>query len=139
MVLRFRLVYDENFPSNRCYVTFLSCDEACLALQHVAYLPLAGSGFKTEFLHSRNISDNDIDYIPNLFDNHLEVSIPEIRQIPPPRCSDGYCRTCCDTVCDEEALDIKSSNNVVTAVLRGPTVAKSAVRPDPRPPVPGTS
>ncbi|MPC63258.1 hypothetical protein E2C01_057353 [Portunus trituberculatus] len=52
-VLRIRLVYDKDFPSNRCYVTFLSCDEARLAYEHVASLPLAGSGFKTEFLLSQ--------------------------------------------------------------------------------------
>ncbi|MPC51531.1 hypothetical protein E2C01_045380 [Portunus trituberculatus] len=84
-VIRTRLVYDKDFPSNRCYVTYLSCDEACLALKNVASLPLAGSGFKTELLHSRNITDSDMDYIPNLFDHHLENSVPEVRQIPPPR------------------------------------------------------
>ncbi|MPC68610.1 hypothetical protein E2C01_062812 [Portunus trituberculatus] len=39
--------------------------------------------------------------------------------------------------CDEGALEMESSDDVVTAVPRGPTVAKSAVRSDPRPPVPG--
>ncbi|MPC53016.1 hypothetical protein E2C01_046900 [Portunus trituberculatus] len=85
MVSRIRLVYDKDFPSNRCYVTCLSCDEVRLALEHVASLPLAGSDFKTELLHSHNIADNDTDYIPNLFDNHFEFSVPEVRQIPPPR------------------------------------------------------
>ncbi|MPC33489.1 hypothetical protein E2C01_026841 [Portunus trituberculatus] len=84
-VLRIQLVYDKGFPSNRCYVTFLSCDEACLSLKHVASLPLAGSGFKTELLHSHNIADSDTDYIPNLFDHHLDNSVPEVRQIQPPR------------------------------------------------------
>ncbi|MPD01641.1 hypothetical protein E2C01_097177 [Portunus trituberculatus] len=60
-VLRIRLVYDKDFPYNRCYVTFLSCDEARLAFEHVAFLPLAGSGFKTELLHSHNVSDSDMD------------------------------------------------------------------------------
>ncbi|MPD00342.1 hypothetical protein E2C01_095808 [Portunus trituberculatus] len=69
-VVRIQLVYDKDFPSNRCYVTFLSCDEARLAYEHVASLPLAGSGFKTELLHSRNISDSDTDYIPNLFSHY---------------------------------------------------------------------
>ncbi|MPC76066.1 hypothetical protein E2C01_070467 [Portunus trituberculatus] len=66
-VLRIRLVYDKDFPSNRCYVTFLSCDEARLAYKHVTSLPLAGSGFKTEFIQSRNVSDSDMYYIPNVF------------------------------------------------------------------------
>ncbi|MPC50474.1 hypothetical protein E2C01_044304 [Portunus trituberculatus] len=83
-VLRISLVYDKDLPSNRCSVTFLTCDEARLAFEHVAFLPLAGSGFKTELLHSRNVSDTDMDYIPNVFDNYLENSVPEVRQIPPP-------------------------------------------------------
>ncbi|MPC67265.1 hypothetical protein E2C01_061438 [Portunus trituberculatus] len=84
-VLCIRLVYDKDFPSNRCYVTFLSCDEARLAFEHIASLPLAGCGFKTELLHSCNISDSDMDYIPNVFDNYLENSVPEVCQIPPSR------------------------------------------------------
>ncbi|MPC88403.1 hypothetical protein E2C01_083305 [Portunus trituberculatus] len=73
-------------------MTFLSCDEALLAFEHVASLPLAGSGFKTELLQSRNVSDSDIDYIPNAFDNYLENSVPEVRQIPPPRWFVAYYR-----------------------------------------------
>ncbi|MPC95978.1 hypothetical protein E2C01_091211 [Portunus trituberculatus] len=49
------------------------------------YSQTAGSGFKTELLHSRNISDSDTDYIPNLFDHYSENSVPKVRQIPPPR------------------------------------------------------
>ncbi|MPD05299.1 hypothetical protein E2C01_101034 [Portunus trituberculatus] len=78
--------------SNRCYVTFLSCDEARLAVEHVASLSLAGSVFKTELLHSRNISDSNTDYIPNLFDNHSVNSVPEVRQILPPRWFVAYYR-----------------------------------------------
>ncbi|MPC72210.1 hypothetical protein E2C01_066508 [Portunus trituberculatus] len=63
----------------------MSCDEARLAYAHVASLPLAGSGFKTESLQSRNISDSDMDYIPNVFETYLDNSVPEVRQIPPPR------------------------------------------------------
>ncbi|MPC28226.1 hypothetical protein E2C01_021424 [Portunus trituberculatus] len=84
-VVRIRLVYDKDFPSNRCYVTFMACDEAHLAYEHVATLPLAGSGFKTEFLQSRNISESDMDYIPNVFESYLENSVPEVRYIPHPR------------------------------------------------------
>ncbi|MPC25494.1 hypothetical protein E2C01_018611 [Portunus trituberculatus] len=67
-VLRIRLVYDKDFPSNRWYVTFLSCDEARLAFEHVASLPLAGSVFKTELLQS------------------------QVHQIPPPRWFVAYYR-----------------------------------------------
>ncbi|MPC65023.1 hypothetical protein E2C01_059147 [Portunus trituberculatus] len=59
---------------------FLSCDEARLALEHVASLPLVGSGFKTELLHSCNVADSDTDYIPNLFHHHLENSVPEVHR-----------------------------------------------------------
>ncbi|MPC76967.1 hypothetical protein E2C01_071404 [Portunus trituberculatus] len=83
-VVRIRLVYDKDIPINRCYVTFMSCDEARLAYEHVASLPLAGHGFKTEFLQSRNISDSDLDYIPNIFESYLDNSVPEVRQIQPP-------------------------------------------------------
>ncbi|MPC46812.1 hypothetical protein E2C01_040541 [Portunus trituberculatus] len=92
MVLRIRLVYEKDFPSNCCYVTFLSCDEARLAVEHVESLPLAGSGFKTELLHSCNISDSDTDYIPNFFDHHSEKLVPEVCQIPPPRWFVAYYR-----------------------------------------------
>ncbi|MPC45898.1 hypothetical protein E2C01_039604 [Portunus trituberculatus] len=39
--------------------------------------------------------------------------------------------------CEKDALAMESSDNVVTAAHREPTVAKSAVRPEPRPLVPG--
>ncbi|MPC71817.1 hypothetical protein E2C01_066107 [Portunus trituberculatus] len=60
-----------------------------------ASLPLADSGFKTELLHSRNISDSDTDYIPNLFGHYSENSVPEVRQIPFPRWFVGYYRNGC--------------------------------------------
>ncbi|MPC77159.1 hypothetical protein E2C01_071606 [Portunus trituberculatus] len=84
-VLRIRLVCDKDFPSSRCCVTFLSCDEARLAYEHVASLPLAGSGFGTGLLHSRSVSDSGADCIPGLFDHHFESSVSEVRRIPPPR------------------------------------------------------
>ncbi|MPC87012.1 hypothetical protein E2C01_081860 [Portunus trituberculatus] len=33
-----------------------------------------------------------MDYIPNIFDNHLENSVPEVREIPPPRWCVAYYR-----------------------------------------------
>ncbi|MPC25310.1 hypothetical protein E2C01_018416 [Portunus trituberculatus] len=94
-VVRIRLVYNKDFPSNRCYVTFMSCDEDRLAYEHVASLPLTGSGFKTEFLLSRNISDSDLDYIPNVFESYLEISVPKVHHIPPPRWFVAYYRNGC--------------------------------------------
>ncbi|MPC63819.1 hypothetical protein E2C01_057925 [Portunus trituberculatus] len=37
--------------------------------------------------------------------------------------------------CDEDGVSMESSDDIVTAVPRGPTVSKSAVQPDPRPPM----
>ncbi|MPC54474.1 hypothetical protein E2C01_048393 [Portunus trituberculatus] len=39
--------------------------------------------------------------------------------------------------CDENGLSMESSDDIITAVSRGPIVSKSAVQPDPRPPVTG--
>ncbi|MPC61997.1 hypothetical protein E2C01_056076 [Portunus trituberculatus] len=41
--------------------------------------------------------------------------------------------------CDEGGVSMESSDDIVTAVPRGPTVSKSAVQPDPRPPMTGRS
>ncbi|MPC95874.1 hypothetical protein E2C01_091103 [Portunus trituberculatus] len=41
--------------------------------------------------------------------------------------------------CDEDGLSIETSDDIVTAVPRGSTVSKSAVQPDPRPPMTGRS
>ncbi|MPC52790.1 hypothetical protein E2C01_046668 [Portunus trituberculatus] len=39
--------------------------------------------------------------------------------------------------CDEDGLSMESSDDIITAVPHGPTVSKSAVQPDPRPPMTG--
>ncbi|MPC49260.1 hypothetical protein E2C01_043058 [Portunus trituberculatus] len=39
--------------------------------------------------------------------------------------------------CDEDGLSMESFDDIITAVPRGPTVSKSAVQPDPRPPMTG--
>ncbi|MPC63471.1 hypothetical protein E2C01_057570 [Portunus trituberculatus] len=41
--------------------------------------------------------------------------------------------------CDEDGLSLETSDDIVKAVPRGPTVSKSAVKPDPRPPMTGRS
>ena len=51
-VLRIRLIYEKDFKSNRCYVTFSSNNEAQSALAAVASLPVAGSGFKAQLIRS---------------------------------------------------------------------------------------
>ncbi|MPD03623.1 hypothetical protein E2C01_099265 [Portunus trituberculatus] len=37
--------------------------------------------------------------------------------------------------CDEDGLSMETSDDIVTAVPHGPAVSKSAVQPDPRPPM----
>ncbi|MPC74254.1 hypothetical protein E2C01_068608 [Portunus trituberculatus] len=39
--------------------------------------------------------------------------------------------------CDEDGLRMETSEDIVTATPRGPTVSKSAFQPDPRPPMTG--
>ncbi|MPC95223.1 hypothetical protein E2C01_090424 [Portunus trituberculatus] len=41
--------------------------------------------------------------------------------------------------CDEDGLSMETSDDIVTAVPRGPAVSKSAVQPDPRPSMTGRS
>ncbi|MPD01046.1 hypothetical protein E2C01_096558 [Portunus trituberculatus] len=41
--------------------------------------------------------------------------------------------------CDEDGLSMETSDDIVTAVPRGPAVSKSAVQPDPRLPMTGRS
>ncbi|MPC79868.1 hypothetical protein E2C01_074421 [Portunus trituberculatus] len=41
--------------------------------------------------------------------------------------------------CDEDGLSMETSDDIVTAVSRGPIVSKSKVQPDPRPPMTGRS
>ena len=86
-VLRIRLAYEEDYKSNRCYVTFNSGDQAQLAYKAVDTMPVAGAGFKAELLRSSNIEDKDTDYVPNLFEDALETpgsAVPRIDKTPPP-------------------------------------------------------
>ncbi|MPC18305.1 hypothetical protein E2C01_011183 [Portunus trituberculatus] len=41
--------------------------------------------------------------------------------------------------CDEDGLSMETSDDIVTAIPRGSAVSKSAVQPDPRPPITGRS
>lgn len=91
-VLRIRLIYEDDFKSNRCYVTFASSDEAQLACNAVASLPFAGVGFEAQLLRSSNISDSDMDYVPNIFEDTLIDSPPRASYAPPPRWFIAYYR-----------------------------------------------
>ena len=91
-VLRIRLIYDGDYKSNRCYVTFASGDEAQLACDSVASLPVAGAGFKAELLRSCNISDSEKDYVPNLFEDSVVDQATSVRQAPPPSWFIAYYR-----------------------------------------------
>lgn len=84
-VLHIHLIYDDNFRSSRCYVTFGSSSEAQLACDGVASLPIAGCGFKVEFLCSWNIFDSDMDYVPNLFEDEALDPSPRTSHVHPSR------------------------------------------------------
>lgn len=91
-VLRIRLIYDDNFKSNRCYATFASSKEAQLACNDVASLPLAGVGFTAELIRSSNISDSDMDYVPNVFEDSVVDPALRVCDAPPPRWFLSYYR-----------------------------------------------
>lgn len=61
IVLRIRLIYDDDFRSNRCYVTFASISEVQSAYDMVTSLPFSGHVFNGELFRSCNIPDNDTD------------------------------------------------------------------------------
>ena len=91
-VLRIRLVYEEDFRSNRCYVTFASGEEAQLAFDAVATLPIGSTGFKASLLRSSNVADDDMDYVPNVFEDTLTDQPPRECKSPPPRWFVAYYR-----------------------------------------------
>ena len=83
-VLRIRLIYDHDYLSNRCYVIFASGAEAQSAYDEAASLPIAGARFKAELLSSRNIADDENDYVPNLFEEALLEPAPKPKHASPP-------------------------------------------------------
>lgn len=91
-VLRIRLIYETDYKSNRCYMTFASSDEVQSAFNAAATLLVAGVGFKAELLRSSNGDDDDMDYVLNLFEDALVDPAPREYQVPPPRWFVAYYR-----------------------------------------------
>ena len=84
-VSRIRLVYERNGSSNRCYVTFSSSAEAKSAFEALGSLSIGVQNLKAELLSSRNVTESDVDYVPNIFEQALKDSSPKIREAPIPR------------------------------------------------------
>lgn len=82
-VTRIRQIYDEDCPTNRCYVTFATAAEARLAFNAVDTFDIPG--LRAEVTSSRNIADSEYDYVPNIFERTAEKASSEIHRAPTPR------------------------------------------------------
>ena len=65
-IVRIRLTYGRDCPSNRCYVVFATAAEVGLALQVVGSFKIPG--LHAETLSPRNLTESDLDYIPNILE-----------------------------------------------------------------------
>ena len=81
-IVRIRLTYDRYCPSNRCYVVFATAAEARLALQAVGSFNIPG--LHVETLSSRNVTESDLDYVPNILERTAEKTCSEVRQAATP-------------------------------------------------------
>ena len=63
-----------------------------MAFDAVASLPIASTGFKAKLLRSLNVADDDMDYVPNDFEDSLTDQSPREQQSPPPRWFVAYYR-----------------------------------------------
>ena len=84
-VVRIRLVYDKDCSSNRCYVHFATSEEAKSASEAVLSLELGVPSPRVELLSSRNVTESDHDYVPNIFEHSLSKSCTRTREGPCPR------------------------------------------------------
>ena len=69
-IVRILLTYDRDCPSNRCYVAFAMAAEARSALQAVGSFNIPG--LHAETLSPRNLTESDLDYIPNILERTAE-------------------------------------------------------------------
>ena len=88
-IVRIRLTYGRDCPSNRCYVVFATAAEARLALQAVGSFNIPGLHAETS---SRNVTESDLDYVPNILERTAEKASSEVRQAPTPRWFVAYYR-----------------------------------------------
>ena len=70
--------YDEDCPSNRCYVVFATATEARAALKAMG--SFNNRGLHAETLSSRNVTESHLDYVPNILGCAAEEASPEVRQ-----------------------------------------------------------
>ena len=71
-----RLTYDRDCSSNRCYVVFATAAEARSALQAVGSFNVPG--LLAETLSSRNVTESDLDYVPNILEPRAEKASSEV-------------------------------------------------------------
>ena len=73
-IVRSRMTYDRDCPCNRCYVVFVTAAEARSALQAMGIVQHRGSSW--------NVTESDLDYVPNILERAAEKVSPEVRQAP---------------------------------------------------------
>ena len=77
-VIRIRLTYDRDSPSNKCYVVFATAAHSRSAVQAVGSFNIPG--LRAETLSSRNVTKSDLDYVPNILECAAEEASPEAPQ-----------------------------------------------------------
>ena len=82
-VVRILLIYDEDCPSNWCYVVFAMATEVQSAFQSVRSFNIPG--LHAETFSSRNVAESHLDYVPNILKRAAEEASPEAREAPTPR------------------------------------------------------
>ena len=82
-VMRIRLVYDNDCPSNRCYITFLNTSDAVTAFRAVRTSDFPDC--QAELLSSANVSETENDYVPNVFERTAEETCSASRRARTPR------------------------------------------------------
>ena len=75
-IVRIRLTYGRDCPSNRCYVVFAMAAEDRLTLQAVGSFNIPG--LHAETLSSRNVTETDLEYVPNILEHAAEKASPEV-------------------------------------------------------------
>ena len=89
-VCRIRLIYDDDLPTNRCYITFATAKEAESALQSVNTFNIPISA--AELLSSANVEETEDDYVPNILERTAEETSSTIHSAPTPRWYVAYYR-----------------------------------------------
>ena len=72
-VVRIRLIYDVDCPSNRCYVFFATATEARSTFQAAGSFNIPG--LHAETLSSRNVTESHLESVPNILE-HASLDKP---------------------------------------------------------------